>query len=506
MKGFKEGLKYLAVFMAVMMVFASGAFVTSESFKAGDEEFGESDFDDEDAEGTVYVDADYEGEDEYDGSDEEFEDEDWDFGDEGDDIDEGLDDYEYEGFGYGDEEVYDDYSDDELDDEEYEDEDDEEDDDKEDEEIYKPSGSLECTSDNGITVSASFDEGIFTEDVALKASSVAGEGILPKLAGVIDDASDAIGVDIVFNDEDSDIWALDNDRVRFTLTAGELPEGDEYYLVSIDDDGRASKLSSGVRDRSVSFTSGQFGTYAIVAVTKEKEADEEKEAVEETAQEDETALLPEAAEDALVAVENTESGVYQVQVAALNGTRVYDGEGIDGSELVAAVIVNGNVISDYSLSDGGLSFTYEGKAFTVPGVSVSAEGDITDVGHYDIVVSGDGATAVSSTDPAYSCRVTAVNGSYEVTRREIVLTSASGEWRYDGKSHRAATVKVSGDGWLDGDEPVYYFPNSQKSVGQTENYFVLKSDAADNITDWASEYPNYNIVVAYGILRVNPAK
>ena len=494
MKGLRDGLRFLAMFMAVIMIFAAGAFVTTESFHAAGEDdwdvyaAGEGEFREE------YVDEDFgnDDDDDYEGEDDdgyyEAGEDDWD------ELEDGLEDDIDEGYGYSSEDVYDDEDEDDEDDEDDEEDSDSENEDDADEEEYLPSGSFETTGDNGLSIEASYDEGIFTEEVLMNTAVVASDKLLSDISGVIENAKGAVGVDISFTDEEEEIWSLDDNEISFTLRAKELPEGEEFSLVHINDEGTAKKLPNKIEDKTVSFTADSFGVYAIVG-TGEEAAAEEQPAEEQQ----------EAAAEVQPAAE-TVQGVYQVQVAALNGTKVYDGEGVDTSDFISAVIVNGNVINDYSISGDVLQFTFEGNSFSVPGISVSADGDIRDVGHYDIIVSGGGTTVASTNNPAVSCQIIAENGSYEVTRREIVLTSASGEWHYDGKVHKAPTVTISGDGWLDGDEPSYYFPNTIKDIGSEENYFVLKKDASDNNTNWAAEYPNYNVVVAYGVLRVSPAR
>ncbi len=59
-----------------------------------------------------------------------------------------------------------------------------------------------------------------------------------------------------------------------------------------------------------------------------------------------------------------------------------------------------------------------------------------------------------------------------ITNRPVTLTSASGNWAYDGTAHSAETVTVSGAGFIVGDEPTYSGFASITDVGSKPNTFT----------------------------------
>ncbi len=498
MKGLKNGIKFLALFMCVIMVFATGVFVTSHSFKAGDADDSDVYYTQDDiSQDFAYI---------YD-----------------DDVDYGIDSIydDYDEDDYDDDDYYDDEDDDDYDDEDDEDIDDEDDDEDEDsdtdeddeddsDEVSYPAGVLEASSASGILVRADFGEGVFPEGVELRVSDVSSDKALSTVRKVIDDASEAAAVDISFYDEDgSELHSTESGRVSLSVSLASALSAPVLKLVHVEDSGAAYEINGQISKNGASFTANSFSVFAIAGSGAAN--DTAQAATTETAS-SETAENQEAAQETQEAAAEVPSGV-SITISAASATKAYDKVPVAKKDLIRSVIVNGTAASDISVEDSAISFTWQGNRYTASQVSVETllngtPADLINVGHYDISVKGADAAAITAGGQSVTGSVTVENGTYDITRREIILTSGSGEWFYDGREHKAELVATTGDGWLEGDAPEYVFTGSQKYVGSSDNYFVLKSDAAKKTTNWADAFPNYNVVVCYGRLSVvpNPVK
>ena len=85
--------------------------------------------------------------------------------------------------------------------------------------------------------------------------------------------------------------------------------------------------------------------------------------------------------------------------------------------------------------------------------------------------------------------------TYEITKRNVTLTSATDSKIYDKTALTNNTVTVSGDKFAEGEGATYNFTGSQTNVGKSDNEFTYTLDKG-------TKAGNYNIEVKYGELTV----
>ncbi len=93
---------------------------------------------------------------------------------------------------------------------------------------------------------------------------------------------------------------------------------------------------------------------------------------------------------------------------------------------------------------------------------------------------------------------TSVDGTLEVTKRKVILTSATDSKVFDENSVTALTnhnVVITGDGWVDGEGVDYTFTGSQTFVGSSKNTYSYKAKTGTDLD-------NYSIEVVEGTLTV----
>ncbi len=88
-----------------------------------------------------------------------------------------------------------------------------------------------------------------------------------------------------------------------------------------------------------------------------------------------------------------------------------------------------------------------------------------------------------------------VDGTLEITKREVKLTSASDEKVYDGTALTNDTVTVGGDGFAEGEGATYYVTGKRLNVGASDNAFTY------TLNDGTLE-SNYKIMMVEGLLKV----
>ena len=88
-----------------------------------------------------------------------------------------------------------------------------------------------------------------------------------------------------------------------------------------------------------------------------------------------------------------------------------------------------------------------------------------------------------------------VDGTLEISKREVRLTSATDSKEYDGTALTNDTVTVTGDGFITGEGATYTVTGTQTVAGNSENTFtyVLNDGTKDG---------NYNVSRAFGTLTV----
>ncbi len=85
-----------------------------------------------------------------------------------------------------------------------------------------------------------------------------------------------------------------------------------------------------------------------------------------------------------------------------------------------------------------------------------------------------------------------------VTKRSVVLTSASAEKTYNGKALTNNKVTVSGDGFVSGQGATYSVTGSQTEVGESKNIFTYTLNAGTDAN-------NYDVKTVLGTLKVTKA-
>ena len=192
--------------------------------------------------------------------------------------------------------------------------------------------------------------------------------------------------------------------------------------------------------------------------------------------------------------------VYTVTAASYNGK--YDGNYHDARNY--AVASNGTVIpgADAIASTEGyvLNRTAEYKDSLI--VTIFNDGVYEkDGGHYDNTITScsvlrvyaDGTTPNEEVRCRYN--ISLVNGTVDIAKREITLTSASAVEVYTGSGTLSAeSVTPTGDAWASGEEPSYTGYAVLGHIGSIPNTFTINYVAGVNYTD------NYTIHVVNGTL------
>ena len=135
---------------------------------------------------------------------------------------------------------------------------------------------------------------------------------------------------------------------------------------------------------------------------------------------------------------------------------------------------------------------YKATDFTFTGTDSVTQ---TDAGTYKMGLSADKFTNNNGNFKKVTFKVT--DGSLTISKREVTLTSGSDKKVYDGTALTKNEVKVSGDGFADGEGATYEVTGSQKEVGKSKNKFTYE---LNNNT----KAINYTITTAEGELEVTP--
>ncbi|MGI6634610.1 MAG: DUF7507 domain-containing protein [Christensenellales bacterium] len=156
-------------------------------------------------------------------------------------------------------------------------------------------------------------------------------------------------------------------------------------------------------------------------------------------------------------------------------------------------------------------WTYDGQEHTNPSVTVTegtllsgdtlvatATGSVTNVSD---TAEGNNPIAAGykvmrgETDVTYKYKITAVDGTLEITKRSVTLTSATDSKVYDGNPLTNDTVTVTGDGWATGEGATYDVTGSQTVQGTSNNTF-------DYTLNSGTVAANYDITKVFGTLTV----
>ena len=142
-----------------------------------------------------------------------------------------------------------------------------------------------------------------------------------------------------------------------------------------------------------------------------------------------------------------------------------------------------------------LDFTINGVKYTVEGIRAEAKG--TDAGYYPVTVIGDAIVKdAHGNNVTDQFAVDYRQGTMQITRRDVTLTSGNAEKVYDGLPLMEDTVTVGGDGFAVGEGAVYDVTGERTLPGTSTNHFSYTLNAG-------TKAENYNITQLYGNLTVN---
>ena len=168
---------------------------------------------------------------------------------------------------------------------------------------------------------------------------------------------------------------------------------------------------------------------------------------------------------------------YNATVTAASGEALYDGK----EHSVSGFAGDGKV-------------TVDGHEYTLSGLEASGSG--VDAGTYPVNITGTPVvTDEEGNDVTDQFSISMVPGSLEITKRSVVMTSASDEHAYNGKALTNDKIEVSGDGFAKGEGASYTVTGSQTTVGMSDNEFTYTLNEG-------TKAGNYDIEVVFGTLNV----
>ncbi len=147
-------------------------------------------------------------------------------------------------------------------------------------------------------------------------------------------------------------------------------------------------------------------------------------------------------------------------------------------------------VTDYTVSID--SKTYSEKDFSFKGTA-KAKG--TDVGTYPMGLKA--SDFVNNNKNFKKVTFVVTDGTLEITKRDVTLTSGSASRHYTGSALTNENVTVSGDGFVKGEGATYDVTGTITNVGKVNNEFTYK------LKDGTNE-KNYNITTVPGELEVTP--
>ena len=220
----------------------------------------------------------------------------------------------------------------------------------------------------------------------------------------------------------------------------------------------------------------------------------------------------------------TNVGTHQNVIATVDGVAVNAGtETAVGNYLVTTV--NGTLTVNpkkVTITAKGATQTYNGSALTQPEFSATAleEDDeheftvvmtesstITNVGTQpNVIATVDGKAVTTGTETAVgNYLVTTVNGTLEVTPKEVTITAKDASKTYDGQALTESGFTASK--LEEGDEHLFTVVMSENStitdVGTKDNV-IATVDGVAVTTEGQNEVGNYLVTIVSGQLKINP--
>lgn len=93
--------------------------------------------------------------------------------------------------------------------------------------------------------------------------------------------------------------------------------------------------------------------------------------------------------------------------------------------------------------------------------------------------------------------ITIIPGTLTINKRDVTITSASVESKYDGTEQKCEEFTITEGSFLDVDGFSVAFTGSRKDAGSSENAFTVNAVGYTDLN-------NYNIKTVFGTLKVNP--
>ena len=144
---------------------------------------------------------------------------------------------------------------------------------------------------------------------------------------------------------------------------------------------------------------------------------------------------------------------------------------------------------------------FENPTFSINGVGYSISGlnsyaALKHVGTVDTNISGTCIVSdVNGNNVSNQFEATILPGKLSIIPREVIIESASDSQEYNGRELNNDCIKISGDGFVAGEEPSFTVSGKQRIVGNSPNYFDF------SFPDYANNN-DYLISVKYGNLEV----
>ena len=179
-------------------------------------------------------------------------------------------------------------------------------------------------------------------------------------------------------------------------------------------------------------------------------------------------------EDAELVVNNILPRVIPITITSGSDSKLYDG--IEFSDNTYS-ITSGSLLSGHRISD------------------VTISGRITNAGSVTNTISNAVILDSSNVNVTNYYDITYVPGTLTVTKRNVVMTSASDAKTYDGTMLSNEDVYVTSDGFATGEGATYDVVGIQTLVGRSQNIFEYTLTPGTNSG-------NYNITTQFGTLTV----
>ena len=173
---------------------------------------------------------------------------------------------------------------------------------------------------------------------------------------------------------------------------------------------------------------------------------------------------------------------YEITVKANSGEKTYDGTPLD--------------VSGFE----NLEFTVNGQIYTVSGLTASKTGtNVSDSGAVEVT----GTVVVkdaNDNDVTKQFTVNTEDGKLTINPRNVTLTSGNASKQYDGTPLTKDEVKVTGDGFADGEGATYDVTGAITNVAENKpNNNTFTYTLSEGTTAG-----NYVIEIMYGTLEITP--